>query len=213
MITRRTTGLLAIFVIVAVLTLPAYTFAQDKAFSGLYGGVELGRQNIIGGSLIDDVDVLTQDTRTVFAFQGGLRYQFDLGLVIGIEGSLGFLDGTLSLSEPANQLDITYENSKQTTLGLIGGFAFGAQKHWLLFGYVTEATREFDVTINQADVMFEQRDEQGFLRYGIGVEKQVFSHLNLRISAGTGRADFGDRQTNIDVKKKLEFTVGGVFQL
>ena len=72
--------------------MPAYALAQDKAFSGLYGGVEVGRQNIIGGSLIDDIDVLTQDTRTVLGFQGGLRYQFDMGFLIGIEGSIGLMD-------------------------------------------------------------------------------------------------------------------------
>ncbi|RMF63563.1 MAG: hypothetical protein D6743_10580, partial [Calditrichaeota bacterium] len=77
----------------------------------------------------------------------------------------------------------------------------------------SEATRNFDVTINQAGTTFAQKDEQGMLRYGIGVEKRFIGPLNLRLSVGTGRADFGDRQRNIDVERRLEFAVGGLVQL
>ncbi len=113
------------------------TYAQNKAFSGIYGGFEVGRQNIIGGSFVDNIDFLTQDNRTVTGIQVGARYQFDIGFLIGIEGSIGLMDGDLNLSDPIKQLDITYENNKQTTIGLISGFAFGAQKDWLLFGYLS----------------------------------------------------------------------------
>jgi len=213
MISNQSRGLTVVLFIVAILLLPAPARTQHKAFSGLYAGVEVGRQNLIGGSLVDNVDFLTQDTRRVIALQGGVRYQFDVGFVIGVEGSVGFMDGKLSLADPANQLDITYDNDQQTTFGLMSGFALGPRKRWLLFAYLSEATRKFDVTVNRAGTTFQQSDEQGFLRYGIGVEKQLFGHLNLRATAGSGRADFADRQTNIDVKREFEFSVGGVLQL
>lgn len=213
MITRQPAGVSVMFMIVAGFIIPACVFAQDKMFSGLYAGVEVGRNEIIGGSRVDNVDFLSQDSRAVVGFQGGWRHQFGMGLVVGVEGSLGLMDGTLNLSEPASQLDITYENNRQTTIGLTGGFAFGADKRWLLFAYISEATRNFDVTINQAGAMFAQKDEQGMLRYGIGVERQFIGPLNLRLSVGTGRADFGDRQTNIDVQRRLEFAVGALLQL
>jgi len=207
------TAWLALFVGIAVLIIPDRMPAQDKAFSGPYAGGEVGRQNIIGGSLIDNIDFLSHDTRRVFALQAGARYQFDFGLVVGIEGSVGRMDGKLALSDPAKQLDITYDNDRQTTVGLISGFALGPQKRWLLFGYLSEATRKFDVMIKREGTRFEQRDEQGFLRFGIGVEKQFLNRLNLRISAGSGRAAFGDRQTNMKVTRKVEFGVAALIQL
>ncbi len=187
--------------------------AQEKVFSGFYGGVEVGRQNIIGGSLVNNIDVLSQDTRTVFSLQIGLRFQFDIGVVVGAEGSLGFMDSKLNLSDPIKQLYITYENNMQSVYGAIVGFAIGADKEWLVFGYISEATRNFDVAIKQGTERFNQKDEQGILRYGIGLEKNIIKHLNLRISAGTSRADFGDQETNITIKNKFEFAVGAVLQL
>lgn len=204
---------LKMFILTAFLMTPTYTQAQSKAFSGVYGIFEMSQQNIIGGSFVNNIDFLAQDNRTITSFHVGARYQFNFGFVIGAEGSVGLLNGDLNLTDPQNQLDIAYENNKQTTLGLISGFAFGAQKNWLFFGYLSEATRNFDVNITQAGNTFTQSDEQGFLRYGVGLEKQLLNHFNLRISAGTGRADFGDQQTNIDVKKKFEFAVGAIFQL
>jgi Outer membrane protein beta-barrel domain len=204
-----------IFIVIMnlVLMTPENISAQEKAFSGFYGGVEIGRQNIIGGSLVNNIDMLSQDTRTVFSLQIGFRYQFDIGIVVGAEGSLGFMDGNLSLSDPVNQLSITYEDNMQCVYGAIVGFAIGPGKEWLVFGYLSEATRNFDVAIKQGTERFNQKDEQGILRYGIGLEKNIIKHLDLRISAGTSRADFGDQETNITIKNKFEFAIGAVLQL
>ena len=199
-------------VFATIFTTPAAAPAQEEAFIGFYGGVEAGRQNIVGGSLVDGVDVLTQDTRTVLGVHGGWRYQFGFGLVIGAEASLGRTDGDLQLSDSANELVINYQNSAQNTLGLLGGFTLGAKKSWLLFGYIGEATRKFEVSIERRGRKFQQQDEQGMLRYGAGVEKRLIRYLHLRASAGTGRADFGDRQTNIEVEKKLEIAIGALVQ-
>ncbi len=58
-------------------------------------------------------------------------------------------------------------------------------KEWLVLGYISEATRNFDVAIKQGTERFNQKDEQGILRYGIQLEKNIIKHLNLRISART----------------------------
>jgi hypothetical protein len=208
----RATVILSI-VTTLVLMASVNMLAQEKVFSGPYALAEVGRQNIVGGSLVDNIDVLSQDTRTVFGLQVGLRYQFDLGFLLGMEVGIGSMDGDLSLSDPANQLDIIYKNDKQTLYGLTGGFVFGAKKEWLVFGYLSEATRKFNVAITQGTVRFNQKDEQGMLRYGVGLERHIIKYLNLRISAGTGHADFGDQQTNIKVKNKFEFAASVVFQL
>jgi hypothetical protein len=50
------------------------------------------------------------------------------------------------------------------------------------------------------------------LRFGVGAEKQMRGGMNLRASIGTGRADFGDKDTNITVDNKLEFGVGAAMQ-
>ncbi len=115
--------IISIVIMNLVLMASENIITQEKVFSGFYGGVEVGRQNIIGGSLVNNIDVLSQDTRTVFSLQIGLRFQFDIGIVVGAEGSLGFMDSKLNLSNPIKQLYITYENNMRLVLGAMIGFA------------------------------------------------------------------------------------------
>jgi hypothetical protein len=208
----RTTLLVLTVATVGLLASPFRAEAQDNVFSGFYVGAETGSQNIIGGALVDVIDYLAQESRAVIGALGGLRYQFDAGIVIGVEGSYGWVDGDLSLSDPANGLTIDYANRSQYTYGLIAGYALGAGRTWLLFGYANEVTRTFDDTIVQFGTRFTQQDEQGMLRFGVGAEKQMRGGMNLRASIGTGRADFGDKDTNITVDNKLEFGVGAAMQ-
>lgn len=186
--------------------------AQTKHFSGFYAGAEAGRQSLIGGSLVGGVDVLAQEDRGVAHLLGGVRYQFAVGFVVGAEASYGLVDGDLRLSDPGASLEIDYRSDRQRTLGLIGGVAVGPAKRWLVFVYAAEATRVFDVTIRQGTATSFQSDEQGMLRFGGGVEARAVGPLHLRASAGTGRADFGDRQTNIEPERRLEMAVGLVVQ-
>lgn len=196
---------LAIVMSALIVATPVPAFAGERAFTGIFAGADVGRQSVVGGSLVSGVDVLSQDSRTVFSIVAGVCYQFEQGLVVGFEGSVGFLDGDLRLSDPSHQLEVGYRNDSQTTVGLNAGYALGPDRRWLLFGYISEATRKFDVTVEQAMTIFGQNDEQGMLRFGAGVERQVFRHLHLRMNVGTQRADFGGQQTNIEVKKTLEF--------
>ena len=201
---------------IALLTLcaiPDLGVAQEKMFNGVYGGVELGRQKIIGGSFVDGIDFLSVANRAVLSFQAGVRYQFGFGLVVGVEGSAGVLDGNLSLDDPPRSLNISYENSGQSTLGAVIGFTPGSVKTLLVFTYVSEATRKFDVTIQQAGMAFPQRDEQGMLRYGGGVEGHLSGHLHFRVTVGSGRADFGSLRTNINVSRGVEFAASMLFRV
>lgn len=183
--------------------------AQSRGFAGLYFGVDAGPQQVIGGSLVDGVDTLQEDTRVVVTFFGGLRGQFR-GFVIGGELGYGRTDGDLILSEPSRLLTVDYKNDSQWNWTLTGGHTIGANT--LVFGYLSEVTRNFDVTIRLGGGTTEQQDEQGLLRFGAGVEQRLTGPLRLRVTAGSSRADFGDRVTNIDVKRRFEAAVGVVLQ-
>ncbi len=47
---------------------------------------------------------------------------------------------------------------------------------------------------------------------GGGVEQRLGGPFHLRITAGTSRADFGDRRTNIEVNRRFELAAGLVLQ-
>lgn len=178
-------------------------------FSGLYVGAEAGRQHVIGGSLVDEVDTLQEDSRVVATVFGGLRAQFQ-GFVLGAELGFGRTDGDLILSEPSRLLTIDYQNDSQWHWTLNAGHTIGSRT--LLFGYVSEVTRKFDVTILLAGVTTEQQDEQGLLRFGGGIEQRIAGPLRLRGTIGTSRAGFGDRETNIEVSKRVDASIGFVLQ-
>lgn len=210
MFTRSRCGWLFLGLALMLLGTPR-AHAQPRNFHGLHVGVEYGSQSIIGGSRVDDLDVLAQESRSVMTLSAGVRYEFGMGLVVGAEATKGFLDGDLAHTEPEDELQIAYENDGQTTLGAIVGFAFGRQKDWLVFGYLSEATREFDVTIQSRGAEFDQRDEQGMLRYGVALERRLFRGLHAQMRVGSGRADF-DHETNFDPDRRLEYAAGVLWQ-
>ena len=183
-----------------------------KIFDGFYAGVDIGRQNVIGGSLVNGIDVLAQDSRTVVSFFGGFRKQFAGGFVLGAEGGYGVMDGDLALADPANQLFVAYDNNSQFHYGLILGHTLGSKKDMLLFGYVSEVSRSFDVAISSAGSAFTQTDEQGLLRFGAGIEKHVAGPFLVRATAGTSRADFGGAVTNIDPATKFDASAALIVQ-
>jgi hypothetical protein len=183
--------------------------AEAQTFNGPLLGVEAGRQHIIGGSLVDEIDTLQEDTRTVVSVSGGYRFEARR-FVFGGELGLGWTDGDLALADPSRSLAVTYQNHMQRHWQLHGGYAIGAGT--LLFGYVSEITRNFDVTVDSRGQTFTQEDEQGILRFGGGVEQRLRGPFHLRLTAGSARADFGDRRTNIDVNRRFEIAAGLVVQ-
>lgn len=181
--------------------------ADAQEFSGPYVGVEAGMQHYIGGSLVNGVDTLQQDSRLVMSLVGGFRIQAR-GFVVGGELGRGWADGDLHLD--AAPLTIDYANGSQGHWQLHAGHTLGERT--LLFGYVSEVTRHFEVSITQAGQSTAQEDEQGMLRFGAGLEQRLTRLLRLRITMGTSRADFGGRQTSITPGRQLEAGGGLVVQ-
>lgn len=191
------------------------SFAQtaEKHFGGFYLGANAGSQNIFGGSLVDGVDVLAQDSRFVAELFSGLRVQFLKSRILaGIEAQIGFTDGNLSHRDDARTLAIHYKNHFQSGYGLTLGGVFRQKKTLLAYAYAFETTRKFDVSIRQGGVSFKQKDEQGMLKYGLGLEAKIRRSLHARATVGRLRVDFGDQKTNIRVDDAWDFTAGVVWQ-
>ena len=192
-----------------LLLILAADFAEAQTFRGPYVGVDLGRQHFIGGSLVDGIDTLQEDSRLVVSVFGGARAQI-ARVVFGGELGLGLTDGDLSLTDQLRSLTVDYRNGSQWHWALQAGVVAGTKT--LVFGYLSEVTRKFDVTITRPGVTTPQQDEQGMLRFGAGVEYRLTGPLHLRVTAGSARADFGDRATNIPIDKRLEVAAGVVVQ-
>ncbi len=202
-------------VLAAIVFCPAFgAFAQteERLFNGFYVGLDAGRQNIIGRALVNGVDTLQQSSRSVATLLGGARLQLGYGIVAGLEGGIGLADGKLSLSDPANGLTVEYKNSTQVQYGVVLGYALGAQRDTLIFGYLSQVERRFDVSVQSPQGNFEQRDAQGLLRFGAGVERKISGPFRLRATIGTSRADFRGRPTNINVKTALDLAVSAIYQ-
>ncbi|MEZ5418528.1 MAG: hypothetical protein R2708_14460 [Vicinamibacterales bacterium] len=204
----RRFGPLAVAV-VAVLAAAHAVGAQPLPFNGPYVGVDVGRQHLIGGALVDGVDTLQDDSRLVGSAVAGLRGQLGR-IAIGGELGLGRTDGDLRLEDPARRLDVRYGNRRQWHWALMAGPVLGSRT--LLFAYVSEVTRQFAVTVTRDGSVASQSDEQGLLRYGVGLERQVHGPLHARAAIGTSRADFGGRPTNITIGRRLDASVGLLLQ-
>lgn len=205
----------------------AVVHAQDVAavapmprrFGGIFLSADVGRQNIIGGSLVGGVDVLQQDSRTVGSAAAGIRAELPIGLVIGAEFGLGRGDGNLVQDRNPVGYRVRYDNDSQTHVGATVGYVLGRQRRTLAFVYVAEVTRSFDVIIegpmggSSTFPIAYQTDEQGLLRYGIGIERAVGTWLSVRATMGSSRADFGDKVTNIEVRRPVDAGVGVVVRV
>ena len=187
---------------------PVAAAARDRGF---YVNAEVARQNVIGGSLVGGVDTLAQETRNVTGLSVGARNEVR-GWTFGGELGIGRLDGDLVLLDPARALRIDYRSDSQWHWGLSVGHTIPLRRDHHLFAYLREVTREFDVTIRFGDQTFEQGDEQGLLRYGLGWEAPLIRGALVRLTAGSSRADFGDRPTNLELDRPLEVGLGLTWQ-
>ncbi|MCB0519721.1 MAG: hypothetical protein H6577_02390 [Lewinellaceae bacterium] len=186
---------------------------EDRHFDGLYLGANAGSQNLFGGSFVDGVDVLAQESRFVAELFTGFRKQFLKGrMLAGAEVQIGFTDGNLTYHDPSKPLTIHYKNNFQHGFGLTLGAVFFKKKNLLVFAYAFETKRTFDVAIRDAIGSYKQTDEQGMLKYGLGTELHLWKGLNARATLGRLRVDFGDLVTNIDVEDKWDVTVGVSYQ-
>ena len=187
---------------------------ENKHFDGLYLGVTVGSQNVIGGSFVDNTDFLQEDTKVVVDIPVGFRKQlFANKLVLGLELRFGFLNGNLSLIDEQQQLQIDYQNDSQFGFGGIMGTTLGKKQKVLVYAYGIETKRKFDVNISFGNNSFTQKDKQGMFKYGLGIEANIYRRLNALLTFGTYRVDFGDVITNKNIKEKLDINIGLVYQL
>jgi|CXWL01.1.fsa_nt_gi hypothetical protein len=190
----------------------AQSIDNEHEFGGLYVGGVVEHKNIIAGAQVGGVDMLAQESRLGIGLIGGWRHQFSNGLVIGVEGGWGAEDATLDLAVPASGLNIEYDNGAYWRLGASIGFVVGPEDRTLLYAYVHETTRDFDVTIRQAGNTFRQQDEQGLLAYGVGIERRLTARTSVRGELGTSRAEF-DGPTNVDPDQPIDVSLGLLFRL
>jgi hypothetical protein len=182
-------------------------------FDGMYFEVNVGSQNVFGGSFVNDMDILAQESKLVTEIGLGYRKQFmNNRLVTGLAFSLGFLNGNLEHISADDPLKINYKNSSQYSFGLITGILLDKHRRFLLYGYLNETKRKFHVIIDQPPYNYTQRDKQGMLKFGVGMEYQVFKRFHVKASFGGLRVDFGELKTNINVEDKYDLMTGIVYQ-
>jgi len=187
---------------------------SDPYFDGAYLGISIGSQNIFGGALINDLDVLGQKSGLVVEFAPGFRKQIGNDrLVLGLEIQYGITDGDLEQTETRNQMKIDYDNNSQFGYGLNVGAALGKRKNILLSSYAYVTKRNFDITITETTgSTFTQKDGQRFLRYGLTLESPIYKRLHIKTSIGRIYVDYEDLDTNMDVDDKWDLTVGVNYQ-
>ncbi|GMV03931.1 MAG: hypothetical protein AMXMBFR53_02130 [Gemmatimonadota bacterium] len=192
---------------------PGETRAQSAASRGSVGLVlsfDVGGQNIIGGALVSGVDVLAQARRAVGTVSVGIRAETSFGLVGGIAIGFGAAKGDLRHEDASVPLEVGYRNRTQRHWELMVGQSFGPGRETDVHLYLSEVSRDFEVDVVEKGVRYQQRDGQGLLRFGVGLERKLSPHFGVRGRIGTSRADFGGRVTNIEPRRLIDVMVGGV---
>jgi Outer membrane protein beta-barrel domain len=194
----------------------AFTLALAAApahavFEGAWLGVEAGQQNVAAGALVAGTDVLRQEGKTVATVMGGYRFGFGGRYVLGLDAGFGWIDGDLARAAPGGG-SIEYLAKPQYQIGGMAGMELDLGGPTLLFAYLNETTRSFNVYVQQGAQRFQQQDEQGTLRYGVGLERAMGESLAVRVTVGSSRADYGDRRTDIDGDKAIDVMVGLVWR-
>ncbi len=191
-------------------------YGQEKAaisegsrkFEGLYIGINTGVQSVFSEALIDEQRVPEQDSRWTAEFLIAHRWHFlNDRIVFGLEVQLGLTDGDLDRSFTGlRQLDINFTNNSQASLGYSMGYVSGKKKNILLFTYLHQIRRSFDISLKEdGSIIAWQRDSQTALRYGLGLEYNLGRQFSTRLSLGS-------QNLKINVDEATEFTLGVIYQ-
>ncbi|EAR00558.1 porin family protein [Maribacter sp. HTCC2170] len=205
---------LLLFLFSCTLSLAQESVLNESYFDGPYVGLTLGAQNIFGGALIDDLDVLGQKSALVIELSAGYRIQFlNDRFIAGAALQFGITDGDLTQTDTRNQMMVDYKNNSQFGYGIQIGVALGKKKAFLLYAFGNVTKRNFDITIMETSGFdFTQKDGQRFGRYGLGVEIPMLKKFNITANVGRVSVDYGDLETNKDVDDKTDFNLGVVYQ-
>lgn len=205
--------LISILILLSI-HLQAQEDVDNERFDGMYLGSSVGIQNIFGGALIDELDLLAQKSGFVFETSLGYRKQFaNERLLAGVELQFGFTNGDLTETDLRNQSSVTYQNSSQGGYGLMIGGVLGKSMRLLVFSYLNNTRRNFDIQITPvAGGAYMQEDGQVFTRYGIGAELPVWGRLHIKASFGAVMTDYGDLVASQSVNDKMDMNLGVSFQ-
>lgn len=206
-----------ILILIIIFTISNLTFAQDtksRPFQGPYLGVSTGSQNIFGGAFIDDLDVLGQKSGFVLDILGGYRLQLlNERLVIGAEYLYGYTDGDMTYVDPRYGFNINYQNDRQIGIAMNLGYAFGVERNYHAFIVIGQCRRKFEIDfMDNGGVIYNQKDEQNFERYGLGFEAKSFEKISLRISAAKISVDYGELELTQNVEDRFDFNAAVIFQ-
>lgn len=187
---------------------------NTKNFNGPYGAFLIGIQNNFAGALIDDLDVLAQESSFVVEFSGGYRLQLLRERVtLGAEYLFGLIDGDLSTKDPRYGFEVNYKNDTQTGVAINVGFVFGNQHQWHSFVTFGRGSRKFEIDFtDQGGTSHNQIDEQNFDRIGFGLERVIVSKFTARFNISKIKVDFGNLQTTQDVEDKLDYNLALIYQ-
>jgi hypothetical protein len=175
------------------------------AHEGLHVGLEAGRQDVIAGARVGEVDVLRQEGKAVFSLCAGYRWRLAERFVVGVEGGVGWMDGDLARNFAG--VSIEYLFDRQHHLGGLAGVLVDLGGPTLLYGYVNEVTRTFSAQLQSGPGRIAQKDEQGMLRYGVGIERALHGNLHGRLAVGGGRARF-EGPVSRDGGRTVELSAG-----
>lgn len=184
------------------------TQASDASVD-LYTAVEYGRQQVIAGAQYSGTDVLASDVRTVSGLSFGIRVEV-ARWVFGGDLGFGQVDGNLRHADASGPLTITYRGNSQSHFGAHVGRRLDPA--WLAYAYLSEASRDFDVTLTDGSGTTMQADGQGILRFGVGAERTLRPWLSWRVTLGSARASF-EGPTRGDPGREIEFGLGLVLTL
>lgn len=187
----------------------------DKRFQGLYTGVSFGIQNIFGGALIDDLDVLAQKSGFVLELLTGYRLQLlDRRFVLGAEYLYGFTSGDMEIRDLQYSFVINYRNDHQIGLALNLGYAFGKNRDYLTYFMIGQGRRNFDISFtDQGGTLYGQEDQQNFDRFGLGFEARISQQISTRVNVSKIFVNYGDLNVSQDVEDKLDVNLAFIFQL
>lgn len=180
------------------LFMPSQTFAHPRlANQGVYTGIGVSSQNVFSGGFLNDVDVLEQESLLVSELLLGWKMPISSNWFVALEANVGIINDTLSLQEPG--LSITYDNQSHYSFGGHLARYLNQQHTSALLFYANITHRSFDLSISIPDHFFTQKDQQSFLRYGLGYQKAISKNWQWRATIGGNYVSFGELETNINV--------------
>lgn len=163
---------------------------NPRKFEGLYIGMNTGVQSIFSEAIINESSVPQQASRWTADFLIAHRWQFlNDRIVFGLEVQVGMADGNLERTYGTNpRLAINFTNNTQVGVGYTTGYVVGKQKKLLLYSYLYQVRRSFNITLrDDTRILRWQQDSQTLLRYGLGLEYNLSKHFSTRLALGSQR--------------------------